>query len=173
MTDHTDSHPREASGDPLLWAPWRAEYFKLVRPLPDFLAEAAAATDDKAHLVVRRAKTAFLILNRYPYAPGHVMAVPYRKVGGMEDLSPDEVSDIWNLAIAAQRALRRAVKAQGFNVGLNLGAAAGAGVADHLHLHVVPRWEGDQNFLPVLGGVRVISEALEDMYDKLVAALES
>ena len=153
-----------------LWAPWRVEYFELERPLPDFFLEAAQTPDDRAHLVVLRRKGGFLIMNRYPYSVGHLMAVPYRKVSDLGDLNAEEKLELLTLAEDAQKLLRATVHAQGFNVGLNLGACAGAGVADHLHLHIVPRWPGDYNFMPVLGATRIIPEALETLYAKLVEA---
>jgi ATP adenylyltransferase len=149
-----------------LWAPWRVEYFA-APPQPDFLLEAGRATDDRAHLVLLRRRHCFLMLNRYPYAVGHLMAVPYRKVGETADLAEGERLELWELADIAQRLLRQGVGAEGFNVGLNLGKCAGAGVADHLHLHIVPRRGGDHNFMPVLGGVHVHSEAMEAVYDRL------
>jgi ATP adenylyltransferase len=159
-----------------LWAPWRVEYFSRERINgEDFLAAAAAASqgEDAAHLVVCRRKHAFLILNKYPYSSGHLMAVPYRRTKRMEDLSEEEVLDLWNLAIHAQRLLRDVAKAEGFNVGLNLGRAGGAGHEEHLHLHIVPRWTGDQNFMPLLAGTRIIPEGLQPLYDRLVAADKS
>ena len=154
-----------------LWAPWRVEYFSRERTNgEDFLTEAATASDDAAHLVVCRRKNAFLILNKYPYSSGHLMAVPYRRTSRMEDLSEDETLDLWNLAIHAQRLLREVAKAEGFNVGFNLGTAGGAGCEEHIHLHIVPRWAGDQNFMPMLGGTRIIPEGLQPLYDRLVSA---
>lgn len=151
-----------------LWAPWRVEYFS--KPAtPDFLREAGQTTDDAAHLVVARRKSCFLMLNRYPYAVGHMMAVPYRRVAGLEELTEGEQLDLLALAVHAQGLLRGAVGAQGFNVGLNLGKCAGAGVADHLHMHIVPRWEGDNNFMPVLADTRVMPEALDQLYTRLMA----
>lgn len=152
-----------------IWAPWRVEYFSLDKSR-DFLTEAAQTSDDAAHLVVCRKKNAFLIMNRFPYAVGHMMAVPYRKVGDLAELTDQEKAELWELAIHAQQLLRRVVNAQGFNIGLNLGKCAGAGVADHLHLHIVPRWEGDNNFMPVLANVRVMPDALETLYGRLTAA---
>lgn len=153
-----------------LWAPWRVAYFS-APPQPEFLLEAARTTEDRAHLVLLRRRHCFLMLNRYPYAVGHLMAVPYRKVGATADLSEGERVELWELADIAQQLLREAVGAEGFNVGLNLGKCAGAGVADHLHLHIVPRRSGDHNFMPVLGGVHVHSEAMETVYDRLAAIL--
>jgi len=150
-----------------LWAPWRVEYFSIDRSR-DFLTEAAQASDDAAHLVVARRKNGFLIMNRFPYAVGHMMAVPYRKVADIGELTDIERLELWELAALAENLLRRTVKAQGFNIGLNIGACAGAGFADHLHLHIVPRWADDTNFMPVLANARVMTEALPEMYGKLV-----
>jgi ATP adenylyltransferase len=152
-----------------IWAPWRVEYYS-VEKTPDFLLAAAQSSDDAGHLVVTRRKNAFLIMNRYPYAVGHLMAVPYRKVADISDLTEQEQLELWELAAHAQKLLRKVVSAQGFNIGLNLGKCAGAGYADHLHLHIVPRWEGDSNFMPVISDMRVMSEALPAMYQKLTAA---
>ncbi|HEY8900932.1 MAG TPA: HIT domain-containing protein [Chthoniobacterales bacterium] len=154
-----------------LWSPWRVEYFQRSPDAPrDFLLEAANATDDAEHQVVTRRKTSFLMLNRYPYASGHLMAVPYRKVAGMDELTEDESREIWELCLHAQRLLKLVVKAQGFNVGVNLGSAGGAGCAEHIHFHIVPRWEGDSNFMPVIGGTRILPDALDRVYRALVEA---
>jgi ATP adenylyltransferase len=153
-----------------LWAPWRVEYFQAEhRSGVDFLSEAAVTNDDAAHLVVARRPTAFLIMNKYPYSAGHLMAVPCRKVCQMEEVTEEEILDLWQLSVHAQKLLRIAVRAQGFNVGWNLGKASGAGVDDHLHIHIVPRWVGDSNFIAVVGGTRIIPEALTPLYDRLVA----
>jgi len=154
-----------------IWAPWRVEYYSIDRSR-DFFTEAAQASDDAAHLVVARRKSAFLIMNRFPYAVGHLMAVPYRKVADIAELTAEERLELWEMAALAERALRNVVKAQGFNIGLNIGACAGAGYADHLHLHIVPRWAGDNNFMPVLGDRRVMTEALEGMWGKLKGAID-
>ncbi|NBV85550.1 MAG: HIT domain-containing protein [Verrucomicrobia bacterium] len=151
-----------------LWAPWRVQYFSAPRR-PNFLLEAAQTTDDRGHLVLVRRRYCFLIMNAYPYAVGHLMAVPYREASDLADLSEGEWLELWELAMLAQRLLREAVGAEGFNVGLNLGACAGASMAKHLHLHIVPRWSGDNNFMAVLGGTRVLPEALESLYDRLAA----
>jgi ATP adenylyltransferase len=152
-----------------IWAPWRVEYFT-TNGAHDFLLEAAQTSDDAAHHVVARRKNTFLLMNRYPYAVGHMMAVPYRKIAELDALTDGEKLELWGLAQHAQRLLREVVRAQGFNIGLNLGTCAGAGVADHLHLHIVPRWAGDNNFMPVLSGTRVLSEALDELYVKLMTA---
>lgn len=152
-----------------LWAPWRVEYYQTKNTGSDFLAEAAQAKDDAAHFVVARGKLTFLIMNKYPYSAGHLMAVTYRKVSDMADLTEGEVLELWQLCIKAQKLLKETVKAQGFNIGWNLGQAAGAGVEDHLHLHIVPRWLGDANFMTVTGGARIIPEGLKPLYDRLKA----
>jgi ATP adenylyltransferase len=152
-----------------LWCPWRVEYFEQEKPNPNFLSEAARASDDAAHLVITRRKNAFLMMNRYPYSVGHLMVVPYRKTADASSLGENEVLELWELAMHGQMLLRETMKAQGFNIGLNLGQCAGAGVPDHLHLHIVPRWSGDTNFMPILSGTRLLSEGLRGLYDKLIA----
>ena len=153
-----------------LWAPWRVEYFEKEPRDLNFLSEAARASDDAAHLVITRRKNAFLMMNRYPYAVGHLMAVPYRKTAELSALGENEIVELWNLVARAQAILRTVTKAQGFNIGLNLGECAGAGVTDHLHIHIVPRWSGDTNFMPILAGTRVLGEGLRALYDKLMEA---
>ena len=151
-----------------LWAPWRVEYFEEEPRDRDFLEVAARASNDAKHLVITRRKNAFLMMNRYPYAVGHLMAVPYRKTAELSALGDSEIVELWNLVAHAQTLLRAATKAQGFNIGINLGA--GAGVPDHLHIHIVPRWSGDTNFMPILASTRVLSEGVRALYDKLMEA---
>src|SRR5437764_5473402 len=153
-----------------LWTPWRVEYFEKEPRDMEFLMAAARASDDTAHLVITRRKTAFLMMNRYPYAVGHLMAVPYRKTAELSDLGENEIVDLWNLIGHGQKLLRMTMRAEGFNIGLNLGAGAGAGVPDHLHVHIVPRWSGDTNFMPIISGTRTLSEGLRGLYEKLIAA---
>jgi ATP adenylyltransferase len=153
-----------------LWAPWRVQYFEKEPRDRDFLQAAAKASDDAEHLVITRRKNAFLMMNRYPYAVGHLMVVPYRKVAELSALGDNEIVELWNLVVHAQALLRAATKAQGFNIGINLGDCAGAGVPDHLHIHIVPRWSGDTNFMPILAGTRVLSEAVRALYGKLMEA---
>jgi len=153
-----------------LWAPWRVEYFEKEPRDRDFLETAARVSDDAAHFVITRRKNAFLMMNRYPYAVGHLMAVPYRKTSEFSALGDNEVVELWNLVVHAQALLRYATKAQGFNIGMNIGECAGAGVPDHLHIHIVPRWSGDTNFMPIIAGTRTLSEGLRALYDKLMDA---
>src|SRR5207244_10406575 len=155
-----------------LWAPWRVEYFEEEPRDRDFLEVAARASNDAKHLVITRRKTAFLMMNRYPYAVGHLMAVPYRKTAELSDLGENEIVELWELVVHAQALLRAATRAQGFNVGLNLGECAGAGGTDHLHIHIVPRWKGDTNFMPALAGTKTIPTGLGALYDKVIGAQE-
>jgi ATP adenylyltransferase len=110
------------------------------------------------------------MMNRYPYSVGHLMTVPYRKTAELSSLGENEIVELWNLVAHGQALLHAATKAQGFNVGINVGECAGAGVVDYLHIHIVPRWSGDTNFMPILGGTRLLSEALRALYDKLIDA---
>ena len=152
-----------------LWAPWRVEYFESEhRTGEDFFGAAAETEDDASHLVITRRKSAFLMMNKYPYSAGHLMAVPYRKISNMSDLAENEVLELWGLAIHAQRLLEKAVHAQGFNIGWNLGKVSGAGVDDNLHIHIVPRWIGDSNFIVTIGGTRIIPQALKPLYERLI-----
>lgn len=145
-----------------LWAPWRSQYVGGAREPGCVFCLAAANPTDDSRLVVGGGVHAFVMLNRFPYSSGHAMVVPRRHISDMEALEPAESTEMWKLAVEVKRALSVLYKPDGFNVGMNLGKAAGAGIADHLHLHVVPRWVGDSNFMPVLGDVRVISTHLED-----------
>ena len=135
--------------------------------------DALTSGDDQGNLILRRGPKAFLILNKYPYASGHVMAVVNRHVGSLEETASEEIVQVMELVQEAVRALGRAYAPEGFNVGLNQGRAAGAGVPKHLHLHVVPRWSGDVNFMPVVSDTRVLPENLDTTYDRLLAALGS
>ena len=134
--------------------------------------EALAGGDDRRALVLLRSPKAFLILNKYPYASGHVMAAFTRHVGALDATTQEELAEVMRLVGMAVRALGRAYHPDGYNVGLNQGRLAGAGVPDHLHMHVVPRWSGDSNFMSVVGETRVLPESLDQTYDRLLAALD-
>jgi ATP adenylyltransferase len=133
--------------------------------------EALAAGDDRRALILRRSPRAFLILNKFPYASGHVMVVVTRHVGTLEDATPGELGEAMDMLQTAVRAIGAAYKPDGYNVGANQGRVAGAGIVGHLHMHVVPRWNGDTNFMPVIGDTRVLPESLDTTYDRLSAAL--
>lgn len=133
--------------------------------------DALAAGDDRRALILRRSPHAFLILNKFPYASGHVMVVVTRHVGNFEDATSEELGQAMDMVQAAVRGIRAAYKPDGFNMGANQGRVAGAGIIGHLHLHIVPRWSGDTNFMPVIGDTRVLPETLDTTYDRLNAAL--
>lgn len=145
-----------------LWAPWRIEFIRSKKDGSCFLCKREKARRDYADkLIVYRGKTCFVILNRYPYNSGHLMVAPYRHIGDISDLTADERRELFDLAVAAKNVLTKLLRPDGFNAGFNLGLAAGAGVADHIHFHIVPRWVGDTNFMPVMDGPRVVPEAIE------------
>ena len=151
-------------GNPL-WAPWRMEYILAPKGRERaciFCDVAGASSRERAErLVVCTTERAFVMLNRYPFASGHLLVVPHAHTEGLDALDPDVHDALFRLVRESATRLRRAVKAEGLNIGLNLGAVAGAGVAEHLHVHVVPRWSGDTNFMPVLADIRVVPQALE------------
>lgn len=153
-----------------LWAPWRMDYIRrLDAHQPGcFLCDDWAQPDrDAENLVLWRTERAMVLLNRYPYSNGHLLIAPARHIGQLESAEPAELADLMTLIRDSQRVLAAAFHAQGFNTGANFGRCAGAGVPDHLHFHVVPRWAGDTNFMSVLGDVRVIPQSLSDAYAKL------
>ncbi|HID91288.1 TPA: HIT domain-containing protein [Candidatus Bathyarchaeota archaeon] len=150
----------------VLWAPWRMRYVREVRRLGCFLCTKAKEKEDRRNYIVYRAEEAFVMLNAFPYNNGHLLIAPYRHVAKMGGLTEGEFRSLLSLVRRSVDVLERALSPDGFNVGMNLGKAAGAG-AEHLHVHVVPRWEGDTNFMPVIGAVKVIPEHLLATYDRL------
>jgi ATP adenylyltransferase len=153
-----------------LWAPWRLEYIEQADELPGCIFCVAAAGEDEPHLVVHRGRHAFVLLNRYPYASGHLLVAPYRHLGALGELSDEEALELHRLRAAGLEALAAAYAPHGFNVGWNLGRVAGAGIVDHVHEHVVPRWNGDTSFMPVLADTKVMPEHLAETRRKLAAA---
>jgi ATP adenylyltransferase len=155
-----------------LWAPWRLEYVQHADDEEEacVFCRAAALPEDEPELVVHRGELAFALLNKFPYSAGHLMVAPYRHGRGFDTLEEDEVLEVHRLGVEAIEALRRAYAPHGFNVGWNVGRAAGAGIVDHGHVHVVPRWSGDTNFMPVLADVRVMPEHLAETRRKLAEA---
>ncbi|HSE81145.1 MAG TPA: HIT domain-containing protein [Gaiellaceae bacterium] len=153
-----------------LWAPWRLEYIQGADEQEDCVFCLAPSLDDDAGLVVHRGEHAFVLLNRYPYAAGHLMVAPFRHEGDFGGLAPEETLELHQLTAAATGVLQEVMAPQGFNLGWNLGRIAGAGIVDHVHQHVVPRWAGDTNFMPVLADVKVMPEALEATRRKLAEA---
>ena len=153
-----------------LWAPWRLEYIQQADDLDGCVFCIAAAGDDEEMLIVHRSAGAFVLLNKFPYASGHLLVAPYRHGADFGSLSDEEALEIHRLAERGMAALIETFAPQGYNVGWNLGRIAGAGVVDHVHLHVVPRWAGDTNFMPVLADVKVLPEHLSETRAKLAAA---
>ena len=153
-----------------LWAPWRLEYVQQADEQSGCIFCNAVDGGDEKHLVVRRGGAALVMLNKFPYSSGHVMVAPTRHTAELAALSAEEVLAIHRLAAAGLEALARTFRPDGYNLGWNIGRVAGAGVVDHVHLHVVPRWAGDTNFMPVLADVKVLPEHLADTRRKLAAA---
>jgi ATP adenylyltransferase len=152
------------------WTPWRNAYIKGDTSDADTgcpLCNAHQAGDDRRLLVLHRGTAAFVMLNLYPYNPGHVMVVPYQHTADLGGLPAEVSAEIMALAQQSTRILTDEMHPHGFNLGMNLGRVSGAGIDEHLHLHVVPRWNGDTNFMPLIGGVKLIPEALDDTYAAL------
>ena len=160
-----------------LWSPWRSKYIDSFKPETKsaciFCEAAEKDVDHLDNLVVRKSKLTFTVLNLYPYNNGHLMIVPYRHIGELSDLLDEEASELMRELQFAQHALIATLNPQGFNIGANLGRSSGAGITDHLHFHIVPRWNGDTNFMPVLGEVKVISQDLMETKAKLIKAYKS
>ena len=154
-----------------LWAPWRLEYIEAAdEDTGCVFCRAAAADDDEAALIVHRGEHAFVLLNKFPYVSGHLMVAPYRHLGDFAELTDEEALEVHRLGERGMAALAETYAPQGYNVGWNLGRIAGAGIVDHVHLHVVPRWAGDTNFMPVLADVKVLPEHLLETRRRLADA---
>ncbi len=150
-------------------APWRAPYVRTALKMTDCIfCQALKSSDERGPAILFRGKHHFILLNKYPYTPGHLMIAPYRHLSDLAGTRPEEAAEIGDLLRLSVRILRRCYKPHGFNIGMNLGHSAGAGVADHYHLHVIPRWTGDSNFMPLVGGTRVFIEDLNTTYDRLL-----
>jgi len=156
-----------------IWAPWRLAYVTdASKDTEDqcIFCVKPGADDDRANLIVHRGERCFVILNLFPYTNGHLMVAPYEHIAGLQDLPAETVAEMMALAQRAMRRLREVYDPQGYNVGFNQGRAAGAGVEHHIHLHVVPRWGGDTNFMPVIADTKVMPQTLEQSYDALAGA---
>jgi ATP adenylyltransferase len=156
-----------------LWSPWRLEYLIAPKVEGCIFCRAHESSDDRENLVLLRGERAFLILNRFPYNNGHFMVVPNDHVPSLENLDAPTLTEMMLLLNRGLAALRAAMNPDGFNIGVNLGQAAGAGIEEHMHIHAVPRWEGDTNFMPVVGEMRVVPQTWLQTYDALKAALEA
>lgn len=156
-----------------LWAPWRLEYIQGQKQEGCIFCQVSAGSEDQQRLVVARGARCFVILNLFPYNTGHAMVVPYRHRSRLEELDEDELRDLMRYTDYTLRVQEQVLHAEGFNVGMNLGRAAGAGIDDHLHIHVVPRWVGDSNYMPVIGDVKVIPEHLAATRQRLAEGFEA
>lgn len=159
-----------------LWAPWRMEYIETARePLPDecIFCALPRAQADRDNLILWRGRRAFAILNKFPYNPGHLMIAPYTHTADLDVLEPDDLLEVMLGVRRSIECLRRAMNPGGYNIGINLGRIAGAGIPGHLHYHVVPRWDGDNNFMPVIAETKVIPQYLQRTYDQLVQFFHS
>jgi len=154
-----------------IWSPWRSRHVERLASNPNAVrgvfASIANGDSDERNLVLWRGKHVFVLMNLYPYNSGHLLIVPYREIADYERLDPEERAEIAEVTAQCISWLRETLKPDGFNVGMNLGSAGGAGVPEHLHVHVVPRWAGDTNFMPVTGETKVIPESVRDTYLKL------
>jgi len=156
-----------------LWAPWRAEYILGTKKVGCFLCRKPKENKDEANFILHRGKTNFIILNSFPYNPGHLLIAPYRHIGNLDDLTDDETTEHITLLKLSLKLLADVTKPAGFNLGMNLGKVSGAGLDDHIHSHIVPRWLGDTNFMAVTANTKVVSEGLADIYKKLKDRLPS
>ena len=155
-----------------LWAPWRMKYIRAVKPSDCFICQIIKETSDAENLILLRGEYTLLLMNRYPYNSGHLLVAPYRHIATFQELTLDEQQEISSFTQIALHALQSLMNPDGFNMGINQGAAAGAGLEDHLHQHIIPRWNGDTNFMPVVGQTRVIPQLLEEQYQQLKAAID-
>ncbi len=147
-----------------LWAPWRVEYFKKAKDKGCFLCKSFSARRDRQNHILTRGKACAVVMNRYPYTGGHLMVCPYRHVDQLKNLSSEEHAEMMQLTVRAIEVLKKTIKPNGFNIGINIGEAAGAGLKDHIHLHIVPRWSGDTNFITVMADVRVVPQSLSELW---------
>jgi len=150
-----------------IWAPWRIEYIRREKPEGCILCEKPKQSSDAMNYILYRGDKNFVIMNAYPYNPGHLMIAPYRHIANLEELTDEELHEHFEMVSRSIKILRQAFNPGGFNIGINMGKVAGAGIDEHVHTHVVPRWQADTNFMPVVSEVRVVPEALAETYKKL------
>ncbi len=156
-----------------IWAPWRMAYVLSEKPEGCILCDKPAEDNDDANHILYRGKMNYILMNQYPYNPGHLLVAPYRHIDGLDKLSKDELHEHSDLVVKCITVLRRAFNCPSFNIGTNMGKVAGAGIDEHVHTHIVPRWQGDTNFMPVIGGTRVVPEAIDETYKKLKGKFSS
>lgn len=150
-----------------VWAPWRMKYILMDKSKGCFLCENLKQDDDAANYILYRGRKNFVIMNVYPYNPGHLMVAPHRHVASLEELTKEELHEHSEIVSRSLKVLRQEFDPQGFNIGVNIGKVAGVGLEGHVHTHIVPRWQGDTNFMPVVSDTKVVSEALDETYKKL------
>ena len=158
-----------------MWRPWRMDYVGNIESFRDegcIFCTKAAAGDDRESLILHRGETVYAIMNLFPYNTGHVMVTPYRHLGDLEKLEEEELQELMGMTTLLIRVIKKEMQPQGFNLGINLGKAAGAGYDEHVHMHIVPRWQGDTNFMPVVGESKVMPENIADTYSRLLARLK-
>lgn len=160
-----------------LWSPWRSKYIESFKPGTEkkdgcLFCRVITENKDKENYVVHRGKKAFIIMNLYPYNSGHLMAAPYKHCSKLGELNEDEMAECNALINKGCKILDETLSPHGYNIGMNIGRAAGAGIEDHIHYHIVPRWNGDTNFMPVLNEVKVVSQMMDEIYEKLKKAAE-
>ena len=155
-----------------LWAPWRLEYILSEKPDCCIFCTMPAEEKDRENYILYRGRENFVIMNRYPYNNGHLMVIPYQHADVLEDLSDSILAEAMVLTRACCRIIKESMHAQGFNVGLNVGEAAGAGIKEHLHFHIVPRWAGDTNFMSVVEDTRIMPQHLTESYEQLLPGFE-
>ena len=154
-----------------IWAPWRIEYIRMEKPAGCILCEKSGQENDALNYILYRGNQDFVIMNSYPYNPGHLMVAPYRHIANLEELTDEELGEHIQIISRSIKLLRQVFDPDGFNIGMNMGKVAGAGIDGHVHTHIVPRWQGDTNFMPIFSDVRVVPEALTATYAKLVGKL--
>ncbi|HSW58188.1 MAG TPA: HIT domain-containing protein [Dehalococcoidales bacterium] len=154
-----------------IWSPWRIQYIRSPEPAGCIFCDKPKELKDEANHILFHGHYNFVIMNAFPYNPGHLLVVPYRHIGVLEDMTEEERNEHYRIVSRWVGVLRAVTGTANFNIGMNLGRVAGAGIADHIHTHIVPRWNGDNNFMPVIGETRVISESMADIYRKLLQGL--
>jgi len=155
-----------------IWAPWRVEYIRSKEAEGCIFCIKPLENKDRENRILYRGKLNYVMMNAFPYNPGHLLIIPYRHLGKLEEMGSEERNEHYSIVNRAVAVLREATKTDNFNIGMNLGRVAGAGIADHIHTHIVPRWNGDNNFMPVIGETRVISESMDDIYIRLLEFFE-
>lgn len=150
-----------------LWAPWRTQYIQKAKEKGCILCQKPAEKNDEPNCILYRGDKNFIIMNTYPYNTAHLMVAPYRHIANLDELTDEERDEHFKLVSRSTRILRQVYRPDGFNIGMNLGRVAGAGIDKHIHTHIVPRWQGDTNFMPVIADTKVVNEALEETYQKL------